>query len=229
MLKTISRQQKRSNKPGTRGAKPARRKNMKAPEREKAILNAAIRFFAENGFAGQTRELAKRAKITQSAIFRHFPTKEALIERVYEHVFVSRWDPSWDSIITGRTISLEERLVQFYTEYASRIFDYDWVRIFIHSGLREHSMTSRYLTFIEKKVILPICIEIRKEKHPNELSPIERPVSEREREAAWGLHGQIFYIAVRTFVYGTRMPSDRDLVIADHVRRFVRGELSDLP
>src|SRR5690606_19206992 len=51
------------------------RKNMKAAERERVILDTAIRFFAEQGFEGQTRELAKRIGITHSAIYRHFPSK----------------------------------------------------------------------------------------------------------------------------------------------------------
>jgi len=33
---------------------------------------------------------------------------------------------------------------------------------------------------------------------------------------------------VRTFIYGTRLPADRDFVVANHVRRFIRGELSNL-
>ena len=63
--------------------KPPRR-NMRAAERERFIVDEAVRFFAEHGFGGQTREFAKRMGITHSAIYRHFPSKEALIERVYE-------------------------------------------------------------------------------------------------------------------------------------------------
>jgi AcrR family transcriptional regulator len=225
MIKPPGKPRKPAGKSGPHGNKPARRKNMKGPEREKAILDAAIRFFAENGFEGQTRELAKRAKIAQSAIFRHFPTKDALIERVYEHVFVSRWDPSWDAIIVDDKTDLQERLAQFYIQYAARIFEYNWVRIFIHSGLRGHSMTPRYLALIEKKVIVPISLALRKSKRlPPSL--LDAPISEREREAVWGLHGQIFYIAIRTFIYGMKMPPNRDAIIEDHVRRFVRGELA---
>ena len=68
---------------------------MRAADRERAILDEAIRFFAERGFEGQTRELAKRLGITHSAIYRHFPSKEALIERVYQEVYLSRWSPDW--------------------------------------------------------------------------------------------------------------------------------------
>src|SRR5580704_4593474 len=97
------------------------RKNMRAAEREKMILESAIRFFAEHGFEGQTRELAKRVGITHSAIYRHFSSKEALIERVYEHVYLGSWQRHWAGIITDRSRPIEERLTQFYREYSDQI------------------------------------------------------------------------------------------------------------
>ena len=75
---------------------------MRAADRERAIVDEAIRFFAEHGFEGQTRELAKRMGITHSAIYRHFPSKEALIERVYQEVYLSRWSPDWGPMIRDR-------------------------------------------------------------------------------------------------------------------------------
>jgi hypothetical protein len=48
-------------------------------------------------------------------------------------------------------------------------------------------------------------------------------ITEREQEAVWGLHGEIFYIAIRKFVYGTPVPSNLNQTIADHVTRFLRG------
>jgi AcrR family transcriptional regulator len=203
------------------------RKNMKAAEREQLILDTAIRFFAEHGFEGQTRELAKRIGITHSAIYRHFPSKEALIERVYEHVYISRWDPSWTGLVTDPSRPLEERLIQFYHEYAARIFDYDWVRIFVFSGFRSYNISSRYLAMVRRKLVVPACKELREELHKRYgIVPQSPRISEREEEAVWGLHGQIFYIAIRRFVYGMPGPSDLDQVITDHVRRFIRGALA---
>ena len=59
------------------------------------IVNEAIRYFAEVGFSGQTRELARRIGVTQSLIFRYFPTKEDLIDRVYQEGYLRRWNPYW--------------------------------------------------------------------------------------------------------------------------------------
>jgi AcrR family transcriptional regulator len=194
-----------------------RRKHMKAAEREKVILAEAVRFFAEHGFEGQTRELAKRVGIAHSALYRHFPSKDALIERVYEHVYVSRWNPEWEVLLADRSRPLEDRLTQFYCDYAERIFDYDWVRIFVFSGLRSYNITGRYLTIMRERFIIPVSRELR------EPQLFDSPVTEREEEAVWGLHGQIFYIAIRKYVYGVPVPANLQPTILDHVRRFIRG------
>ncbi|WP_375465242.1 helix-turn-helix domain-containing protein [uncultured Methylobacterium sp.] len=97
---------------------PRKRRHLPGVVRERQIVEAATRFFAGHGFEGQTRERAKRVGITHSAIFRDIPTTEALIERVYHEVFVSRWNLDWDALIRDRTRPLEERLVQFYREPA---------------------------------------------------------------------------------------------------------------
>ena len=70
-------------------------RNQRLPraERERHILDEAVRFFAEVGFGGDTRELAKRAQVTHALLFRYFPSKDALIERVYREVYLGRWNP----------------------------------------------------------------------------------------------------------------------------------------
>jgi len=200
--------------------RPARRPRMKAPEREKLILEEAIRFFAEHGFEGQTRELAKRVGIAHSALYRHFPSKEALIERVYEQVFLSRWNPEWEIWLKDRSTPLEERLIQFYLAYAERIFHYDWVRIFVFSGMRSHNITGRYLAIIREKLVLPVARELREARGQR------GEITELDEETVWALHGQIFYIAIRKFVYGTPVPADVGPTVASHVRVFLRGALS---
>jgi AcrR family transcriptional regulator len=199
------------------------RKNMRAPEREKVILESAIRFFAEHGFEGQTRELAKRIGITHSAIYRHFPSKEALIERVYEHVYLGGWQKHWAKLILDRSRPLESRLTQFYCEYSDRIFNFDWVRIFVFSGLKSFDINARYLKVVMETIGRPALLEMRHEL--GLASPLQLPITPRELELFWGLHGRIFYIAVRKFVYGTAVPegAERHIVIADGVRQFMLG------
>ena len=199
----------------------APRRNMRAADRERFIIDQAIRFFAEHGFEGQTRELAKRMGITHSAIYRHFPSKEALIERVYEEVYLSRWNPSWSSLIRNRDIAVENRLIQFYLEYVERVFEHDWVRIFVFSGMKSFDITRRYLEIVRKEIIEPACNELRHELRLPGTDTV--PLSEREVEMFWGLHGRIFYMAIRKFVYGTPTPEHLDDIVRDAVRGFFIG------
>ncbi|WP_441244458.1 TetR/AcrR family transcriptional regulator [Tardiphaga sp. 768_D3_N2_1] len=208
-------------------AKKPPRRNMRAAERERFIVDEAVKFFAEHGFGGQTRELAKRMGITHSAIYRHFPSKEALIERVYEEIYLSRWSPSWAGLIQDRTLSLQTRLSRFYLEYVEQVFEYNWVRIFVFSGMKSFDITKRYLQIVREQIIEPACRELRHDlKLP---SSDEVPLSEREIEMFWGLHGRIFYMAIRRFVYDTPTPDRLDDIVNDAVRVFLDGSKQLMP
>ena len=184
-------------------------------------LQLVALFSPEHGFEGKTRDLAKRIGITQPLLYRYFPSKESLVERVYEEVYLQRWNPAWDSLITDRSQPLAERLCRFYTEYAKAVYDYVWVRIFVYSGLKGVDINERYLTIVRDRVLRPVCAELR---HESGLAPPDDvPVGEQELELAWGLHGMFFYRAIRHFVYNQPMTGDVDKVIENEVRVFVTG------
>src|SRR6478735_8482805 len=210
------------------GSKSApKRRNMRAADRERAIVDEAVRFFAERGFEGQTRELAKRMGITHSAIYRHFPSKEALIERVYQEVYLSRWSPGWAPLIRDRTLPLEARLTRFYLDYVARVFEYNWVRIFVFSGMKSFGITGRYLDLVRRELIEPATAELR---HDLGLPDAKTsPLGEREIELFWGLHGRIFYLAIRKFIYETPIPPDLDAIVRDAVQTFMDGATMTMP
>lgn len=201
-----------------------RRKNMRGEEREKLIVSEAVRFFAESGFEGQTRELAKRMGVSHAVIYRHFESKDALIERVYEHVFLERWNPDWDTLVLEGDRSLQDRLTQFYIEYSERVFDYDWVRIFVSSGLKSYGLTERYLDIIRTKIIEPAAIELRASRH----NPQDRDAPDTDEvELLWGLHGAVFYIAIRKYVYNMPVEIDVEATVRAAVKNFFEGALND--
>lgn len=210
-------------RPPRAGALPATkgRRRLPAAQREQQIVEAAAQFFAEHGLGGQTRELARELGITHSAIFRYFPTKEALLDRVYEHVYVKRWNPAWTGLVRDRSQPLDARIIQFYTEYTEQIFDFVWVRIFVFSGLKGFDIAPRYLATIRERVIHPICAEVRAELGLP--GPDAVPLTEREIEAAWAMHGKVFYLAIRKFVYGWPVPQNLSQTIFDDVSSFLIG------
>lgn len=202
-------------------AAPApRRKNMRRDDRDQQILEEAVKFFAECGFEGQTRELAKRLGVSHAVIYRHFDSKEALIERVYEHVYTSRWRSEWEDWITDRSQKLEDRLIRFYRAYAECVFEYEWVRIFISSGLKSYGLPARYLAIVRDRIIRPAVVEAR-----HELGLPDQLPSEAEEELFWGLHGGVFYMAIRKYIYGTGIAED----VGSAVERTVRAYLSGIP
>lgn len=197
------------------------RKRMQPEDRVRNIVDVAVRFFAERGFEGQMRELARQAGMTHSLLYRYFPTKDALIERVYEEVYVGRWQPEWDALLHDATRPLEERLVRFYRDYAEATDHYEWLRIFMLAGLRGVNITRRYLALVRRRVIVPIASALRQAAGPAAVGPA--PPSPAELEAAWGIHEQIVYVMIRRWVYGLRVPGDMDGIIATLVAGFVAG------
>lgn len=200
---------------------PTRRKRLDPERREQEIVQGAILYFSEVGFGGSMRDLAARLGISHALLFRYFPTKDALIDRVYDQVFLSRWDDAWDGLLGDRSLDFRTRLERFYTEYLAAIDRPEWVRAFVFGGLAGVNINQRYLSLIRRKVITPVALELR------ELSGVRKgsgtPPSEAELELSWGLHGEIFYLAIRRWVYGLKVTPDQNRFVALTVAKFLDG------
>lgn len=203
-----------------RKAGPAAEKRRLDPKvREDAIVKAAIAFFAEHGFDGSTRDLASRIGITQPLLYRYFPSKEALLDRVYDEVYLHPWRTDWGTGLRDRSIPLEARLTRFYQDYARVVLTYEWIRLFMFAGLKGLDFNARYLSFLRTSAFDVVVREIRHERG----LPEDPPVREAEVELIWGLHAAIFYLGVRRFIYGMPLPDDIDADIVLRVRAFLHG------
>ena len=148
-------------------------------------------------------------------------TKEALIESVYKEVYLSRWKTEWETILRDPAKPLETRLVEFYESYLQAIFRYDWVRIFVFAGLKGVGISQRYLDLIQKKVVEPLAIELR--RFAGLTVDAKVALSTAELEIAWSLHGEFFYLAIRRWVYDMKTPDDLGPVIRASVVSFLEG------
>src|SRR3546814_20587653 len=84
-------------------AAPTRRR-LAEGERAQRIVEEATRYFAEVGFRGTTRELARRLGVSQPLLYRYFPDKQALIDRVYATIVAGRWREEWPALLADRTL-----------------------------------------------------------------------------------------------------------------------------
>jgi AcrR family transcriptional regulator len=215
-----------TRKPVKPAARAPRATRLPRAERERHIVQEAIKFFAEVGFGGDTRELAKRLKVTHPLLFRYFPSKEALIERVYQEVYIGRWNPYWELIIGDRSLPIRTRMVQFYKLYAKTILAYEWVRLFMFSGLKGADMNRRWFALVGERIVAPICREIRAAYGLPDTRQV--PLAETELELVWGVNSRVFYFGVRKYVYGMPVPSDLDALIVAEVNTFFDGIVSTL-
>ncbi|WP_072396128.1 TetR/AcrR family transcriptional regulator [Hyphomicrobium sp. CS1GBMeth3] len=209
---------------GTDGGQ-GKRKRLLPEQREEEIVAGATRYFAEVGFDGNMRDLAKRIGISHALLFRYFPTKDALVDRVYERTFASRWDPAWDALLSDQRLDFGERLIRFYGDYVKVIDRPEWVRTFVYGGLAGVAINQRYLSLIRRKVIVPVAAELSR------LASGKRSGSAPTNEAlelSWGLHGEIFYLAIRRWIYGVKLTTDTDAFVSLVVRKFLSGALAAL-
>lgn len=195
---------------GTQGDTSGRRRTRLSPEaREREIVRAAISFFAQNGFGGQTRELAQALGISQALIFRYFPTKEDLIERVYREIFDSEWKPDL-ALLTDRSRPLEARLTAFYQDYAGFILGHEYTRLLLFAALGGVNFHERLFAKIAAEIYPVVIDELR--AHYGRPSLADRAASQSEVEAVWGLHAAIFFVGIREHVFGLDVPPTDGLV-----------------
>jgi AcrR family transcriptional regulator len=191
-----------------------------SPEaRRREIVRNAVKFFAEKGFEGGTRDLAAYLKITQPLLYRYFPTKEDLIKEVYQTVYLDVWQSSWDELLVDRSQPIVERLRRFYMEYTDVIMNEDWMRIYFFAALRGAEINKLYIKFIEEHILTRITREFLIEYGIQE----EKVTEEFEIERVWNLQSAIFYYGVRRFVYHIEPNASRSDMISDAIDIFASG------
>lgn len=196
---------------------PKTRQRLSPAEREQQILAGAISFFSRRGLDGQTRDLAKEIGITHPLLYHYFPTKKALIERVYQEVYLGRWDKQWEDWLDAKSADLEEKLNRFYQAYAKAILTPEWVRILIFSGLSDSYIPDKYIALLQSKLLPRIARETRA------YLGLDQPQKEDERvtQLIWGLHSGIFYLGIQQWIYGLPAPQNIEQIIKDRVRAYI--------
>ena len=201
------------------------RKRLSGAERERRIVRAAALFFSEHGFDGSTRRLAARLGVTQALLYRYFPSKQKLIDRVFETAFANRWDPSWRALLTDPARSVEARLIDFYREYLGRSTEVS-MRLWMRANLDGLNFAGRFSGSLTTHVMKPIVGELRQIAGLRPLS--EAPLMRGERELVMLLHGSMVFLSIRRHVYRMPMPDDLGDVVALHVRSFLPGALEEI-
>ncbi len=205
-----------ADKPETQ-PKPVRR--MPSDARRRDIVEKAAQFFAEGGFEGTTRDLARQIGITQPLLYRYFPTKASLVREIYQAVYLDVWQEKWDRLLTDRSRSLRDRLDEFYREYTEVIMQPQWLRIYFFAGLKGVEINKLYIKFIEERILRRIVAEFFMEQ----TGAAPATIADTDLEIAWGLQGAIFYYGVRKHIYNAPVYLSREAAIANALDIFFAG------
>lgn len=113
-------------------------------ERRKRILRTAIAVFSESGFNGvTTRDLARRAGVSEALLFRHFPTKRKL----YQAILAARMEEQIPLLLQGIPLAGEPRrtlheLSLNIVEQNER--DPSFLRLLLFSALEGHELSELF-------------------------------------------------------------------------------------
>ena len=196
-----------------------KRKRLSPDDRRKDFIRKATEFFADEGFNGGTRELARRLGVTQPLLYRYFPSKDDLIEEVYRTVYLEPLESGWEKRLTDRSRPIRERLQQFYNAYTDVIFTRTWLRIYLFSGLKGLDINRAYVSVVGEKILTRIIKECRFEAG----LPTRGKPTPSEIEMAWVFHSGIFYYGVRKYIYESPVLESKEDMIAAALDVYLAG------
>ena len=196
-----------------------KQRRLSPDDRRKEFVAKATEFFAEQGFGGGTRDLARRLGVTQPLLYRYFPSKDDLIKEVYRTVYLEPLETGWDRSLTDRSRPLRDRLLEFYHGYTNVLFTRKWIRIYLYSGLKCLDINRRYVGIVRDKILTRIIRECRYEMG----LPVQNKPTAPELELAWVFHSGIFYYGVRKYIYEAPVLEDKEQMISDALDAFLAG------
>lgn len=185
--------------------------------RAEQILDEAARFFAERGFEAQVGDLAHRLGVSEGLIFRYFRTKQALIEAVYDRVFIRRWSESWLADLADRSVPVRQRIETFYLTYLDAVDDSLWIRIAMHAALAGERMPVAYAARDRVERALQVILA---ELHASGVLPDDPDEESLQWEMVLHLYSSVVYLLLRKHILNRRFTQDRTAMVKRLVANF---------
>ncbi len=199
---------------------PSKREELRV-ERRQAILNAAMKVFAQRGYAAATiREIAREADIAQGTIYLYFPSKREILLAVYRSMilesleeFMARPEKGDDQ--TFLRSLLVDRIRRFRQN--ARAVRFAFTELPLHDELRERFYREIVLEQLER-----IKAFLKERAAQGKFRPLRTEIAAR---AFQGMY-VIFALAETVFGDGEvgRLPPEE--IAEEVVSLFLHGALS---
>ncbi len=190
------------------------------PGTRERILAAALHLFSEKGVCGaSTREIARSADISEVTLFRHFPTKEQLLEEVISHYSLSKVQELIPGLVD---LPYEEGLTILANQLLAKLDGLrDWIKI-LH-GEVQHSpdkMHQIYHSFLDT-LFATYASYFRTMQQLGKLRDFDPEL------AARAFHGMFFSFFNIEEILQRKLysPTERIIAVQEFVGFFARGTL----
>ena len=199
---------------------PIKRTRLSAEARRSAILAEAGSLFAEAGFDVSTREIAKRCGITQAALYKHFDSKDDIVQAVFRTRYLERDRTEFVLALEAPDLPLEPRITNAYTALYRRM-NRERHRLFFQAAMVGYQLPIEYSEPLDQSVLLPLSRHLRADCGLHDVETV--PWHKDERELMLMLHSVVIFLAIRRNIYNVDMDPRAPALIAQDVRVWLTG------
>lgn len=127
---------------------PSRKARISASARRQQIVRVATRLFARQGFSGTTtHQIARRARVSEAIIFRHFPSKADLYWTIIEEKCrAAGARDAWDRLLNGRGENADREVFAAIAEdiLSRSAADPGLMRLLFFTALENHQLSHKF-------------------------------------------------------------------------------------
>ena len=169
------------------------RRRMPAAQRRLEIARVAADLFAAHGFSVSTRRISVELGISQAALYKHFKSKDAIIEEVFRVRYLEEKPSDFRSLLDTSKGPLVERLTRAYQSFFNGITETS-LKLFHRASYDDLDLAKRYSPHLNERVLWPLLEHLRAEA---KLATLDRsPPIKDERELALMLHSTIVFLGI---------------------------------
>ena len=194
-------------------------KRLPAEQRRAQMLDDVAVHFSEHGFESTTRDIADALGVTQALIYKHFKSKDHLIEQTLERIFGAAAGGEIGPWIDSDQ-PLADELSRFYMGFVGASSDLR-MRLFVRAGLDGRSWPTRRGHRLNTGLFLPVISALRREAGLPGVDTV--PPMRGERELFMALHASMVFLGIRRHIYRMPMPDNLDDVVRLYVLNFLGG------
>lgn len=189
-------------------------------ERRAEIAEIAGDLFATDGFQVSTRKISAALGITQAALYKHFASKDELIEEVFKSRFLKQDQTGFAEMLNAPGKPLEVRISDAYIDFYSGITSTS-LRLFQRASYDGLKLAHRYSPHLDERILWPLVTQVRLELALPSLD--DTAVMASERDLALMLHSTIIFLAIRKHVYHINFKGGEPDIIRLHVKAWLVG------